>query len=465
MGQILFFGIALLLVVQIFRQPGIKKLPWFFAGIMFFPLTVNIWPSPPISIPRLAVYSLFASTFFLHKDWYKEYKAFPLKSATFFLFIMLLLIGIFNPVDLFSRFFVPIDLFIKNFLVVFLVYYHIKSVEDAKYMFKVILNFFIVFCIYGLSIFITKENQYYTLISNTFGSIDIPNYFMGYLGRFRISSFAWHPIYYGFLLSIGIFLNIYFTFLQGDNKRMKWYNLILFLLLFSNLLLTNSRTPMIAFLGGAGILFLFGLNWRLKLQILIFGGIMGVATLATIPSASDLIVESINTFSDDGSEMEGSSLDMRITQMNASLNEFNKSPILGNGYGYIGRGLGYSADKSKSSSDEDFAGFESYSYKLLIEQGLAGMLGNLVFFISLFSFFYKKSKKEDVEKISLLTISMLIVFLIFIFGTGDMGTFIICMSVIGINVKLACLLNEQRIANNPEANTNQKRDVSIMSIT
>jgi O-antigen ligase len=446
MGKAIFFLFAAIIVFQIFRLQGVRKLPWFFAGILFFPLTINIWPSPPISIPRLAVYSLLATTLFRQKNWYKEYRAFPLKSSMLFILVMLLMVGIFSRINLFSKFFIPIDLFIKNFFVMFLTYYYVRSIDDINYIFKTILSFFVVFCIYGFANYLTERNQYYDFITDTFNAIDIPNYFMSYARRFRISSFAWHPIYYGFILALATLINIYVSFLREKKRNLKAFNLILFMLLLGNLFLTNSRTPLLAFVAGAAIVFLFAMNWRLKIRLIILCSVLVGSAAMVFPSVSKLFVESYKTFSDEGSELEGSSVEMRLTQMNASLREFNKSPVLGNGFGYISQVLGFSADKSKRNSDEDFAGFESYAYKLLIEQGLCGMVGNAIFFFALFAYFYKNMRKEKSHKISLLSISMLIVFLLFIFGTGDMGTFIVCMSVIGLNVRYALILSEDRAA-------------------
>src|SRR5258706_16064575 len=143
MGKILFFFIAFILMLEIIHKQGVKKLPWFFAGIMFFPVTINIWADPPISIPRLVIYALLGTLFMENRA--KEFKTYPFKFSTIFLFIMFFCISVFDRAGSISKIFKMSDLFIKNFAVMFLTYYYIRSVKDAIYIIKIILLFFFFF--------------------------------------------------------------------------------------------------------------------------------------------------------------------------------------------------------------------------------------------------------------------------------------------------------------------------------
>ncbi len=425
-------------------MPGIRKLPWFFAGILFFPLTINIWPSPPISIPRVVIYTFLGTVFWLPKDFGREFNKYPIKSGTIFLFFMLLLITLFDKNGDAAKFFKMLDLFIKNFLVMFLTYYYVRSEKDVKYIYKVILWFLFAFCLYGLSNFFTKTNEYYNFFVNVFNGNNLANLYMASTERFRISSFAWHPIYYGFILAIFLLLTVYLIYQKNSDRGNKAFNIVLFFLLAINLLLTNSRTPLLAFLLGYGIYFLFTGSLKYKIKIVLFSGFLVSLILFFLPNTVKIFTDSVNTFTSHGAELKGSSIEMRLVQLNASLKQFNKSPITGNGIGYIKEGLGFSGDPTLSTSDSDFAGFESYFFKLLIEQGLCGMVGNAVLFINLFAFFYHYARQKVSNEVGILSIAMLITFLAFIFGTGDMGSFILFMSVMGINMRYVMLLNESQ---------------------
>ncbi len=278
------------------------------------------------------------------------------------------------------------------------------------------------------------------------GGFDVLDYFTLSTQRFRINSFAWHPIYYGFILSIAILLNLYIYYWKKDENQRKQFNIIMFFLLLINLLLTNSRTPLLAFFAGFSIFFLFAINWNFKFRIILSGCILVCLIVFFVPNSIKLFTESLNTFSSQGSELTGSSVEMRLNQLNASVKIFEKSPLTGNGFDYISEGLGYSSDPSKSKSSDDFAGFESYFFKLLIEQGLCGMIGHAVLFISLFIFFYHSSRKKETIILSILNTAMLTTFLVFIFGTGDMGSFIFFMSIMGVTVKYTMLLNNSTSA-------------------
>ena len=151
-----------------------------------------------------------------------------------------------------------------------------------------------------------------------------------------------------------------------------------------------------------------------------------------------------------------SSIEMREAQLAASIAVFNLSPIHGNGFEYISENLGFTRDKDTRTSDSDFAGFESYAYVLLIEQGLCGIVGNAVFFASLLFFQLRLYKKVTPfgKKLIVLNISILLTFLLFIFGTGDIGTFLFMNAIMGMNLKGIMLLRKPKnVIQEPSSDT------------
>ena len=130
---------------------------------------------------------------------------------------------------------------------------------------------------------------------------------------------------------------------------------------------------------------------------------------------------------------------MRLTQLQASYKEFAKKPIFGNGLYYINENLGWDKNPDNRTSDEEFEGFESYIYHLLIEQGIAGILTNLIFFMWLIRYFL--IKRPLLKEFSALGISILLMFLTFIIGTGTVGSWCITMGLLGIIIKYIELKN------------------------
>jgi hypothetical protein len=143
---------------------------------------------------------------------------------------------------------------------------------------------------------------------------------------------------------------------------------------------------------------------------------------------------------------------MRDAQLAASFLLFNKSPYFGNGFGYISEDLGFSGKGTSTTKVDELYGFESYMYKLLIEQGIAGIVGNLIFFGTIFSFLIKVRKKvsDYGRSIVYITISMCITFLFFIFGTGDLGAFMFFMALLGVNFRVIILSKKQEMCLNYE---------------
>src|SRR5699024_5633651 len=146
--------------------------------------------------------------------------------------IMLLLVGIFDSrLNIFLKFYRPISFYIENFLVVFLTYLYIKSEEDLLFVYRKILLFLTIMCIYGLSNYITQSNEYYSFIVSSYGGRDFAsdNMQVGSDVRFRISSVTWHAIYYGFVLSTSLLLSV-FVFLNVKLNKVDRRNLLITIL-------------------------------------------------------------------------------------------------------------------------------------------------------------------------------------------------------------------------------------------
>lgn len=390
------------------------------------------------------IISLMLAFLLRSKNVKAQFYKFPLHFSISSIAIVLLFIGLFDSrLDFFTRLIRPINYFLENFIIVFLTFFYVKSMHEVRKIYNFILICFLFFSLYGIVNYLTGISSYTSFIAETYNTRDFGNgYSINGDERLRISSFAWHPIYYGFLVACAILILIFIY----SEKRMQVYSTFfystLFGLLIMNLFWTNSRTPLLALIIGLCYYYLFAFKFGNKIKIALTGIIALFFVISVSPNALKLVDESINTFTAKGSKLEGSSLEMREMQMGASLLIFNQNPIFGNGFNYITENLGFSSDEKKRSSDNEFQGFESYSYKLLIEQGLIGILGNVAFFISILVFFLKKRKKVNLlgKKIIHLSLGMFITFLLFIFGTGDMGVFLIFMSLLGVNIKAIVLL-------------------------
>ncbi|WP_158288350.1 O-antigen ligase family protein [Mucilaginibacter psychrotolerans] len=425
-----------------------KKLPWFFTGILLFPPSLVIIPSPSMPFPRLMLYILLFVTLFKEKNWIKQFKQFPFKVPLIILFFLLLCVGLFDErLTLFLQLYRPVTYFLENFFIVFLTFYYVKNINDGLYVFDFIVKLFLLFAIYGMLNYVTRNNEYSAYIASLYGTHDFANDNMiTGIKRFRVSSFAWHAIYYGYLVITVLLLETFmFTSLRLPKAKKVFY-IIIGVALLINLFLLNSRTPILSLVVGAFIYITFAIKFTKKIAIVFFTIVIGAGAIFFIPKAQDVMMNTINIFTGRGNVKEdGSSMSMRQAQLRASEREFMKNPISGNGFEYITEGLGYSSEEKDRKSNKDLQGFESYYFKLLIEQGILGMVGNLILFVALIVWLVKQYLKVSTfgRKVIVFTSAATAAFLVFIFGTGDMGTFNVFMALLGICIRLV-MLNDQR---------------------
>jgi O-antigen ligase/polysaccharide polymerase Wzy-like membrane protein len=443
MGKFFFIGCAIIIFFGILKSAGAWRLMWFFTGILFFQHRIPLFTSPTdMGFHRFMVYSLLIPELTDFKKSISDFRKFPLFYPLVFVFIGFLLIGFFDTrISFFLQIYRPVDLYIQTFLVIFLAYKNLKEEEDWLILIKYFAVCSIILCLYGFYNFITKTNPYDNLISTSFNSFSSFDFYKNIFDeRFRINSFVDHPIYYGYLL--GILFLLSFNAILHEHGRFRIIYLSSIVMTFLNLLMTNSRTPLISFLLGIAFFILMSLHIKFKMQIALFTILLS-CSVYTIPYVRDKINNTVDIFEKGGSQISGSSLKMREMQLQASFLLFKKKPISGNGLYYIEENLGYSSNEDKSMSSNDLQGFESYFYIIIIEQGIIGIILNAIFFGSLILYFCKR-KIISVEY-SGLGLAITIMFLTFSIGTGTLGSWIITMAILGIIIKKLQLMSEHPI--------------------
>ncbi len=447
--QLIAFGI----VFMMFRTSFGNRYLWFMAGLLFIPDHFPLYNLLSTTSSRFFTFSLLVIFIFKNNvSLIQKIKYFPFKYSWSLVLIGFIITCIFDErlnlsvPKIINRGF---GFFLDNFFMFLLCFYLIRTMDELLEVYRKMLLLFAVLAIYGIYNIITKDNFYLTLISKTYGVRDIGQVYMSARdGRFRISSFTWHPIYYGFVLSMGVLMSLLPLIIKRDKFSTKRVYLWILLGIIVNILFVNSRTPLFALVGGLIIFILFGLNINEKLRI-VFNGLIILGIISTtVPKFSSFVSDSFDTFSSKGSKLEGSSVEMRNRQLNASLFVFYQNPVFGNGIYYITENMGFSSQIEKITSDSDFAGFESYMYKMLIEQGIIGIVTQTIFIIAILIYLLRNiigCRNKFRKQFAILNIAMLCCFLLFIFGTGDLGTFKIFFAILGINIKGIETLKQQEL--------------------
>jgi hypothetical protein len=414
---------ALILGFGIIRLKGTARLILFLIGIMFFQERVNLFHV--VTFHQFLIYILILSECF-DPQCLKNIKSFPLIIPLTIIFIGYICMGMFNDRHPFiTNAKVVFDTFSSTFLFIYLFYSNFKKDTNWKKFYNYILASSLLLCVYGFYSYVTKTDPYDRIITTTYHTTSaFDTYSLELDGRFRINSFVSHPIYYGYLLGVLLlFLLCHFINISKQKK----ISLLVIVFVFANLLLTNSRTPLIATFFGIATFMVLSLNENVKYEIALYSIFICLAVY-NVPFIQAKINNSIDIFQSGGEKTNGSSIDMRTKQFDASYAVFLKKPITGNGLGYIVEGLGFNA--KDDTYDSDFKGFESYLYDLLIEQGIIGMVTNAIFFVWVIVYFLKRRTVS--KQLVGLGLGIIVMFLIFIFGTGSMGSWPITMGALGM---------------------------------
>ncbi len=436
----IFTFIGIVLSVLILMQKNANKIIYFFVAILFIPFTVKFF-IVPLPVIKVLLYALLLGFYLQNKNITQMIKKFPLFKSYAFLFGCLILIGVFdNRLEITQKISRPLIYFLENYFLAFLVYYSIQNEKQIKQIYNLLLNAFLIMSIYGLFNFITVSNPFQDYISEIYSTRNIADVYFWRGDRTRISSFVYHPILYGLYLSIvGLYLVFALsekTTIVGKTNRVTIISL--FILVLSNLILTNSRTPQMVFAIGIFIFFgsyIFNRKNFVKLFVIL---LLFIASFQ-IPVVSETGTRILDIFTTGGESVEGSSIMMRQRQLLATFVLFNKSPIFGNGFKYIGEDLGWATSEEERGGDTgDLGGFESFLFELLIEQGLIGIVGNTVFFLALVGYHLKNYKffTERIPKgFVLLNIAIIFGYLAFIVGTGELHSMPFFFIIMGISLK------------------------------
>ena len=424
--------VVFIITIQIIRTTGYKRLLYTITGLLLLNGKIMVI-SPTFPISKWLIFSLFISIIIRFKYFKKELVSFPILKPFLITFIILFIIGIFDSnLSTFQRFYLPFTIILQSFFLVILGYISTKNIIDLNRILKSLFYILIIIFIYGLFNYITQTNPYYEVIVNLFENKMNLEQKLSYLNiddnRYRVASTMDMTFNYGYVSALFTVLALY------GFKKIFVSKKILYLLLiagFGGVFLSASRAVLITVVFGTFFYLLYSYNSTKKFKIFFLFSILFIISYSLIPIVQNRFNAFYDLFATGGSEVSGSSIEMRILQLSSSFDLFLKSPIIGNGYYFIQNGLGFGTENYTGNAD--LAGFESYLFVLLIEQGLLGIIANIIFFISIFHYF--KKYKSINNKITILGSTIVISFLTFALATGVLGAWPVSMLLIGIIIK------------------------------
>lgn len=185
----------------------------------------------------------------------------------------------------------------------------------------------------------------------------------------RISSVFGHPMTYG------LFLGMAFIYIYAIKASLNKYKMIVILLaIVTSIFLCGIRSPIGAFFVTILVFLLLSHRIKLMCQVGIVGGI-AYLIINSIPELSNYVG---SIFSDDKSNVSGSSFEMRLNQMEGCFWEIRNHLVFGKGFGWTNYYMDTYGDHPIMLA------FESLIYVVLCNSGIVGVVIWIIFLLKLF---------------------------------------------------------------------------------
>lgn len=251
----------------------------------------------------------------------------------------------------------------------------------------------------------------------------------------RAQSLFAHSIVFGYLSAVILIV------LVGIQRTLNLISRKMYLaigaLMIVSILLAGSRSPMLlllaaflAYLAHGDVAKIFRAVGVFLIFIIVASG---SGLLEIVLGKYYQLVSSmfLDIFSNESS-FGGSSLGMRMMQLDAALSMFWESPIWGHGFAYIRTLL-------EDGMSGDLLGGESFAFSLLIEMGLIGIVAYVILFAGIYMGFRKYIKQVSTiqqRDLSMIGIALLVGHLVFIFVTGELATSPVFLMLVSLLLRL-----------------------------
>lgn len=262
-----------------------------------------------------------------------------------------------------------------NFILPFVLWNtYIFTPEIKNALEKTLIISIVVICFYGLYLTQTGGLNPWLMTVLPLGGSDYDlDYAFSDDGRVfgRISSVFNHPMTFGFFLDISL------IYIWSIRDKLKWYvSIMIFIIVALNIVFCGVRSA----IGGAAIGVCFYLIKSRKIKLALGGLVAGyllMLFIQTIPGMGGY-VNSITDVHNKKADVNGSSIEMRMDQLNGCFNEISSCPFTGKGYGWT-------AYYKKIKGDHPILlAFESLVFVVLCDNGYLGALIWILFVIGLF---------------------------------------------------------------------------------
>lgn len=192
----------------------------------------------------------------------------------------------------------------------------------------------------------------------------------------RISSVFGHPMMFGLFICLTI---VYIYYIKKDIKYYGGY--LLLLLAIFNSITCGVRSTIIGMITAIASILILTKKIKLAIGVIIITLLLS-QIIQIIPGMEEY-VSSISDINNKEQNVNGSSVEMRLEQLNGALKEIRNCPFVGKGYGWTSNYLLTKGDHPV------LLAFESYIFIILCDNGILGLLAWAFTLILI----YKESRK------------------------------------------------------------------------
>jgi len=298
----------------------------------------------------------------------------------------------------------------------------LKSVLRASFYCLLVLTFF------GVLNYLTMHAEFVNAVTVGRTSSIYEGVSLGDVGmesdRFRVKSMFRSPFDYGFVCAAILLLHIHGFFKGYESKRT--FQIAVGCCLFG-VILCGCRTVWIASLISVSIYFL----WGFPLSRTSVAGLLilycSLISYYSVPEVSEKIDSVTDIFSDNPT-VSGSSLELRMIQFTTVMIHVHPHEIFGQGKGYYGKYLFDSGE-----ADRDLYGIESVIFSYILERGFFGLILWFSFYVLIFIYF--KKHRQRYRRLTGLGVSILMLYVLYSIGTGELGSVYPTMLLLGFVIK------------------------------
>lgn len=303
-----------------------------------------------------------------------------------------------------------------------------KEEKSLKSVLRISLYCLIVLTFFGVINYIDKNAMFVNALtegktSKVFEGVSLGDVYAE-SDRFRVQSMFKFAFDYGYICAAILILHLHGWYRHLESKRAFFIAIVC---CFFGIIACGCRIVWVGAILSIACYYMWSFKLSKNATYSIMAMVLIIISYYTIPAVEEKVNKVTDVFVEN-SETGGSSIQMRMSQYMYVLIYTKGNELLGLGKGYWS--YAYAEDPNSVAG---LMGIESVILSYLLEQGIIGLALWALFYTIIFLYFWRNRKK--IRDLTGLGTAILLLYLIFSIGTGELGSVYPTMLLLGIVVK------------------------------